>query len=163
MTWTDLLDALYRDSWNPSMGRFRSPFAFRGQPSHDAAHVLLGLWAFAMGMQSAAVRSLHVDGVFTTAATATFIFLMGDFVNSSESAEERRRLWGVLIFLVLGALAGGLLLVHARIYAPVLSFVVTILVVITAAIAFRNRAVTETAAASIPPRAPCRSPHRWSS
>src|SRR5262245_11539231 len=30
--WTDLLDALYGGSWNPSIGRFRSPFAFRGQP-----------------------------------------------------------------------------------------------------------------------------------
>ena len=114
-------------------------FAFHGHPSNDVAHILLGLWAFAMGMQSAAVRSLHVDGVFTTAATATFIFLMGHFANWSDSAEERRRLWGVLIFLFLGALAGGLLLVHAHIYAPVLPFVATVLVVATAAIAFRNR------------------------
>jgi uncharacterized membrane protein YoaK (UPF0700 family) len=119
-------------------------FAFRGQPSHDAANILLGLWAFAMGMQSAAVRSLHVEGVFTTAATATFIFVMGDFVNWSESAEERRRLWGVLIFLVLGALAGGLLVVHAPIYAPVLSFVATVFVIVTATTTFRNHAATET-------------------
>ena len=28
--WTDILDALYADSWNRSLGRFRSPFAFRG-------------------------------------------------------------------------------------------------------------------------------------
>jgi uncharacterized membrane protein YoaK (UPF0700 family) len=118
-------------------------FAFRGQPSNDAAHFLLGFWAFAMGTQSAAVRSLHVDGVFTTAATATFIFVMGDFVNWCESAEERVRLWGVLISLFLGALAGGLLLVHAQILAPVLSFAVTFLVVVTAAIAFRNRPSTE--------------------
>jgi uncharacterized membrane protein YoaK (UPF0700 family) len=96
-----------------------------------------------MGMQSAAVRSLHVEGVFTTAATATFIFVMGDFVNWSGSAEERRRLWGVLISLFLGALAGGLLLVHAQLYAPVLPFVATVLVVATAAIAFQNRDATK--------------------
>jgi Protein of unknown function (DUF1275) len=48
--------------------------AVGGQPSTDVAHVLLGFWGVAMGMQSAAVRSLHVEGVFTTAATATFIF-----------------------------------------------------------------------------------------
>jgi uncharacterized membrane protein YoaK (UPF0700 family) len=102
-----------------------------------------------MGMQSAAVRSLHVDGVFTTAATATFIFLMGDFVAWCESAEERVRLWGVLISLFLGALAGGLLLVHAQIYAPVLSFVATALVVIVAAIAFRERAKTENPTAPV--------------
>jgi uncharacterized membrane protein YoaK (UPF0700 family) len=123
-------------------------FAFRGQPPNDAAHVLLGLWAFAMGMQSAAVRSLHVEGVFTTAATATFIFVMGDFVNWSETAEERRRLWSVLIFLFLGALAGGLLLVHARIYAPVLPFVATG-VVVTAATAFRNRGAIKNGAAPV--------------
>jgi len=63
---------------------------------------------------------------------------MGDFVNWSESADERRRLWGVLIFLFLGALAGGLLLVHAPLYAPVLPLVATVLVVGTAAIAFHR-------------------------
>jgi uncharacterized membrane protein YoaK (UPF0700 family) len=124
-------------------------FAFHGQPSNDAAHVLLGFWAFAMGMQSAAVRSLHVDGVFTTAATATFIFVMGDFVNWSESTEERRRLWSVLIFLFLGALAGGLLLVHAPIYAPLLSFVATGLVVVVAVVAFRPSRARKIAAAPV--------------
>ena len=29
-SWTDILEALYADSWNPSLERFRSPFAFRG-------------------------------------------------------------------------------------------------------------------------------------
>jgi uncharacterized membrane protein YoaK (UPF0700 family) len=120
--------------------------AVGGQPSADVAHVLLGLWGVAMGMQSAAVRSLQVEGVYTTAATATFIFVMGDFVNWRESAEERRRLWGVLISLFLGALAGGLLLVHAHIYAPVLPFVATVLVVATAAIAFQNREAAKNAA-----------------
>jgi uncharacterized membrane protein YoaK (UPF0700 family) len=124
-------------------------FAFRGQPSNDAAHVLLGFWAFAMGMQSAAVRSLHVDGVFTTAATATFIFVMGDFVNWCESAEERVRLWGVLGALFLGALAGGLLLVHAQMFAPVLSFVTTVLVVAVAEIAFRPRGAMKDIAAPV--------------
>ena len=28
--WTDILEALYADSWNPALQRFRSPFAFRG-------------------------------------------------------------------------------------------------------------------------------------
>jgi uncharacterized membrane protein YoaK (UPF0700 family) len=56
-------------------------FANNGMPSNNVAHVLLGLWGFAMGMQSAAVRRLRVDGVFTTAATATIIFLVGDLAN----------------------------------------------------------------------------------
>jgi len=111
-------------------------FASNGQPSIDVAHVLLGSWALAMGMQSAAVRTLHVDGVFTTAATATIIFLAGDITNWSATVVERRRFAGVLVSLFVGATAGGLLLVHAHIYAPLLPFVITVVAVATAAIVF---------------------------
>jgi uncharacterized membrane protein YoaK (UPF0700 family) len=114
-------------------------FASNGQPSIDVAHVLLGSWAFAMGMQSAAVRTLHVDGVFTTAATATIIFLVGDMTNWSATVAERRRLAVVLVSLFVGATAGGLLLVHAHIYAPVLPFVITVVAVATAATLLRER------------------------
>src|ERR1700688_3903056 len=85
-------------------------FATNGRPSTDVAHILLGLWGFAMGIQSAAVRRLHVDGVFTTAATATVIFLVGDLVDWRTTVAERRRLAGVLVSLLLGATGGGLLL-----------------------------------------------------
>src|SRR5260370_12768685 len=74
-------------------------FASNGQPSIDVAHVLLGSWALAMGMQSAAVRTLHVEGVFTTAATATIIFLAGDITNWSATVVERRRFAGVVFSL----------------------------------------------------------------
>jgi uncharacterized membrane protein YoaK (UPF0700 family) len=113
-------------------------FASNGQPTNDVAHVLLGSWAFAMGMQSAAVRTLHVEGVFTTAATATIIFLVGDITNWSATTVERRRFTGVLVSLFLGATAGGLLLVHAHIYAPLLPFAITVVTVATAAIVFRE-------------------------
>src|SRR6266852_4014434 len=118
-------------------------FASNGQPSIDVAHVLLGLWGLAMGMQSAAVRTLHVDGVFTTAATATIILLVGDLTNWSATVEERRRLAGVLVSLFVGATAGGLLLVQAHIYAPVLPFVITLGVVATAAFALREHDAEE--------------------
>jgi hypothetical protein len=49
------------------------------------------------------------------------------------TVEERRRLVGVLVSLFVGASAGGLLLVRAQIYAPVLSFVITVGVVATPA------------------------------
>ena len=114
-------------------------FASNGQPTVDVAHVLLASWALAMGMQSAAVRTLHVDGVFTTAATATIIFLVGDFTNWSPTVAERRRLAGVLVSLFVGATAGGLLLVHAHSYAPVLPFVITVAAVATAATLLRER------------------------
>jgi uncharacterized membrane protein YoaK (UPF0700 family) len=114
-------------------------FASNGDPSVGASHVLLGLWGLAMGIQSAAVRALHVDGVFTTAATATIIFLVGDLANWPATAVERRRLAGVLVSLFIGATAGGLLLVHAQLYAPVLPFVVTTVAVATAATTLRER------------------------
>jgi len=75
-------------------------FAVGGHPSTDVANWLISLWGVAMGMQSAAVRSLHVEGVFTTAATATFIFFFGDFATWTRSAEEMRRLRGVLIAFI---------------------------------------------------------------
>jgi uncharacterized membrane protein YoaK (UPF0700 family) len=112
--------------------------ATNGQPSVDVAHVLLGSWGVAMGMQSAAVRTLHVEGVFTTAATATIILLVGDIANWHATLAERRRLAGVLVSLFVGATAGGLFLVHAHIYAPVLPFVITVLVVGTAGIVLRG-------------------------
>ena len=52
-------------------------FATSARPGYNVIPVLLAAWALAMGMQSAAVRNLNVGGIFTTAATATFIFLFG--------------------------------------------------------------------------------------
>ena len=37
-SWTAILEALYAESWNASLGRFRSPFAFRGLGRTD--HVM---------------------------------------------------------------------------------------------------------------------------
>jgi hypothetical protein len=33
-SWAELLEQLYDESWNEALGRFRSPYAFRGLPSH---------------------------------------------------------------------------------------------------------------------------------
>jgi uncharacterized membrane protein YoaK (UPF0700 family) len=113
-------------------------FGVGGNPATSVIPCLLGFWAFAMGMQSAAVRTLHVDGVFTTAATATYIFLAGDFTKWSATREERRRLAGVLISLFAGATAGGWLLIHAHLYAPLLPFTISSAVVIVAAMVLRK-------------------------
>ena len=58
-TWIDLLDALYADSWNPSLGRFRLPFAFRGHPRavDDLSSSLLRL---AAGRPDVARLELHL-------------------------------------------------------------------------------------------------------
>jgi len=70
-----------------------------------------------MGNQSAAVRQLNVGGIFTTAATATVIFLAGDWANGKPLTSRRL----------------------ASIYAPVFPLVVTAVVVATAARVFRDR------------------------
>ena len=114
--------------------------ATNGQPDDNLIPVLLAVWALAMGFQSGAVRQLEVGGIFTTAATATFIFLVGDWAyNRPLSSEEHGRLRGVLVSLVIGATAGSLLLMHAPLYAPVFPLVVTALIVAIAARVFRDR------------------------
>src|SRR5262249_54110122 len=67
-------------------------YVLGSRPGESATFALLAVWALAMGMQSTAVRRLDV-GIFTTAATATFIFLFGDFAHLT--SEERLRLVGV--------------------------------------------------------------------
>jgi uncharacterized membrane protein YoaK (UPF0700 family) len=107
--------------------------AVDGRPSGGEIDALLGMSAFAMGLQSGAVRALGVQGVFTTAATATVIVLMTD-VAARSAATERTRLEGVIGGLIVGALAGGLLLTQARTYAPVLPLAATIAVIAIASI-----------------------------
>jgi hypothetical protein len=78
--------------------------------------------------------------VFTTAATATVMFLMRDVAAPPGSAAaERVRLAAVLGALFAGATAGGVLLVHARAYAPVIPLVATALVIATASSAPQMR------------------------
>ena len=52
-TWSELVEALYAGSWNPSLGRFRSPYAFRGQTlaSEDLSSRLLRLAAGRSGVE----------------------------------------------------------------------------------------------------------------
>jgi uncharacterized membrane protein YoaK (UPF0700 family) len=111
--------------------------ATAGQPSAGIANVLLVLFALAMGLQTAAVRSLGVQGVFTTAATFTLVAFAGDFAGSRPKAEVPR-LAGVLVGLIAGAVAGGLLFAHALSYAPILPLVITVVVIVTGVVASRE-------------------------
>jgi uncharacterized membrane protein YoaK (UPF0700 family) len=113
--------------------------ATSGRPGAGSGTALAALMALAMGVQSGAVMALAVQGVFTTAATATVMFLMRDVAARPGSAAERTRLAAVLGALFAGATAGGLLLVHARACAPVLPLVATGLVIATASCAPQMR------------------------
>src|ERR1700682_2115056 len=105
--------------------------ATAGRPSTGLTDVLIAMLSLAMGVQTAAVRSLGVQGVFTTAGTFTLVAFMGT-IAGSRSKPEMPRLLGVLVGLVAGAVAGGLLFLHARSYAPALPLVITVLVILAA-------------------------------
>jgi uncharacterized membrane protein YoaK (UPF0700 family) len=103
--------------------------ATAGHPSTEIADVLIVLFSLAMGIQTAAVRSLGVQGVFTTAGTFTLVAFAGAFAGT-RAKTEIPRLAGVLAGLVAGAIGGGLLFLHARSYAPVLPLVLTSVVIL---------------------------------
>ena len=100
-----------------------------GHPPSKVCDVLIILFSLAMGIQTAAVRSLGVQGVFTTAGTFTLVAFAGTFAGSRSRA-EMPRLAGVLAGLIAGAVGGGLLFLHARSYAPVLPLAITVLVIV---------------------------------
>jgi hypothetical protein len=93
-----------------------------------------GRWRW--GCRALQIRWLNVRGVFTTAATATFIFSLESLARRRLTAEERGRLLGVLVSLVIGATGGARLLMKAPIYTPLLPFIITVIVVAIAAKAF---------------------------
>jgi uncharacterized membrane protein YoaK (UPF0700 family) len=103
--------------------------ATAGHPTTEVADVLVALFSLAMGIQTAAVRSLGVQGIFTTAGTFTLVAFAGTFAGS-RTRSEKPRLVGVLLGLVAGAVAGGLLFLHARSYAPALPLAITVLVIL---------------------------------
>jgi uncharacterized membrane protein YoaK (UPF0700 family) len=98
--------------------------AVSGHPG-STQMVLLGLSAFAMGIQTAAAVTLGVHAVFTTAVTATWTVLVGDAAHWSATRTERRRLTLVLAGTLIGALAGALLLAHLRLWMPLLPVLLT--------------------------------------
>jgi uncharacterized membrane protein YoaK (UPF0700 family) len=119
-----------------------------GHPSSITGHVLIAMSAFAMGMQTFAIFSLGLRATFTTAATATWALFMGDLATSAPRS-ERQRLAAVLVALFAGAVAGSLLVAHARVLAPALPLAVCSLVVVAATASGRVAALGRQAGATI--------------
>jgi uncharacterized membrane protein YoaK (UPF0700 family) len=107
--------------------------AVGGRPSGASADALIAISALAMGLQTAAVFSLGVRAVFSTAATATWTALMGDVATWSQTRDERHRLAAVLVALLAGAVIGAVLVDNAREWAALLPLVIGASVVAVAA------------------------------
>jgi uncharacterized membrane protein YoaK (UPF0700 family) len=108
-------------------------------PSNGSTYVLIGLNAFAMGLQMNAIRALHVPGISTTAASATFVSVISGLSTWSLKAPAARRLIGVLVGMAAGAFVGDWLLGHAHTYAPVVPVLVIALVNVTASTALKGK------------------------
>jgi uncharacterized membrane protein YoaK (UPF0700 family) len=109
-----------------------------GHPSFAVGNILVGLSAVAMGIQMDTVLSLQLPHISTTAATATLVGLVRDIARwSHSSAVNNGRRLRIVIAIAVGAAVGALLLVHARLYAPVLPLITTVIVVVIAAVALK--------------------------
>ncbi|MCI2415917.1 DUF1275 domain-containing protein [Saccharopolyspora sp. K220] len=113
--------------------------AIAGHPSTVVGDVLIGILAVAMGIQMDAVRSLRVPEISTTAATATIVSFVNQLANRSDSAD--RWLYArIMAAMVVGAVAGGVVLLFAPLYAPIIPVVVTIAVIAFATAALKPAA-----------------------
>jgi uncharacterized membrane protein YoaK (UPF0700 family) len=107
--------------------------AIAGYPPTVVGDIMIGIFAVAMGIQMDAIRSLGVPEISTTAATATMVSFVNDLVHwSKSSAEDRWLRLHIMVAMVVGAAAGALVLVHARLYAPIIPLVVTVTVIVVA-------------------------------
>jgi uncharacterized membrane protein YoaK (UPF0700 family) len=113
-------------------GFFGGWLSVRGHPGLTFEAVLVGLSALAMGMQSDAVAALGVAGVTTTYVTGTMTGLLRSLVVGGESVPNRIRRASVLAALLVGAVVGGVLMVAARRFAPVIPLATTLTVLATA-------------------------------
>jgi uncharacterized membrane protein YoaK (UPF0700 family) len=105
------------------------------------AYPLIGLGAFAMGLQMNAIRSLHVPGISTTAFTAGYIELASGLTTLSLTAHSARRLAASTICVAVGAFLGDWMLSHAHSYAPVVPVIVVAAVIAIAWVAPKPRRV----------------------
>lgn len=110
-----------------------------GRPSTAVGDILVGLMAFAMGMQIDAMRSLRVAEVSTTAATATLVRFTNDIVHRTLGTKDRFLRLRVMFAMVVGAAVGTILVGQARIYAPLLPLLVTVVVLLIASLALKPK------------------------
>jgi uncharacterized membrane protein YoaK (UPF0700 family) len=110
-------------------------------PGEAARDVIAGLAAVAMGLQNAVVRKLAVPDLTTTVLTMTLTGIAAD-LRAGNAAVVARRLLAVATML-LGAVAGGLLVLHPG-PASALGLAAALLLVVSVAAARAAAAPTWT-------------------
>lgn len=104
-----------------------------GHPAAGAQLLLLGVAATAMGVQSAAVRSLADSGLSSTYLTGTLTGIISAVAAGEGLAGQRRNL-AIIAALVLGAAAAGVLVVEVPRAAPAISLAALGVVIVAAAV-----------------------------
>jgi uncharacterized membrane protein YoaK (UPF0700 family) len=102
-------------------------------PSGAGQLVLLAVLAVAMGLQSAAVRRL--GQMSTTYMTSTLTAVVAGLVTGSKPDGMARSL-GVLATIIIGAIAGGILLEAARAWVPLVILLPLALVIVASVAGF---------------------------
>jgi uncharacterized membrane protein YoaK (UPF0700 family) len=85
--------------------------------ANTARYVLIVLLAFAMGLQNAVARHSGVAGVNTTALTLTISAIAADSPLVGGNSPHLGRRLGAVAAMLVGAAAGGLLVVHVAVKA----------------------------------------------
>jgi len=102
-------------------------------PGRSVRYALIALLAVAMGIQNAAARKLAVPDLTTTVLTLTLPDIASDSRLAGGSGARIGRRSLAVISMLLGALAGGLLVVHVDDAAP-LGLATALLVLVVLAV-----------------------------
>lgn len=90
--------------------------AANASPGTGVAYALLGLNAAALGIQSAAVLRFGISGLSTTYLTGTLTQFIAGLTKRHEPLQVRSAL--ILLALITGASFGGMAVLHAARFAP---------------------------------------------
>jgi uncharacterized membrane protein YoaK (UPF0700 family) len=110
--------------------------ALSDNPAAAAArYALIVILAVAMGIQNAAARKLAVPDLTTTVLTMTITGIAADSTIAGGPGSKAGRRLIAAAAMLLGAFVGATLVIHARVFYPlVIALIVTAIVAVTAAI-----------------------------
>jgi uncharacterized membrane protein YoaK (UPF0700 family) len=95
--------------------------AFAARPEEGGyRYALIAVLGIAMGIQNAMVRKIAVPDLTTTVVTLTFTGIAADSALAGGSGSRAGRRAVPIVFMLLGAFVGAMLVLHTRVYYPLL-------------------------------------------